>query len=173
VGVYVEVVRNIPLLVILYLVFYTLPAFGLKLGVFMSGAIALIVNGTAFTIEVFRGGLAAIPVGQYEAGQSLGMRSRQVLRYIVVPQWMRVTFPALGNQVVFFILGSSLVEVIGGLELTGESYAIGSLTYRYFEAFAIAAILYLVAVQLLLLTWTFVGGRWLAAAPTTREAGGR
>ena len=74
-----------------------------------------------------------------------------------VPQWMRVTFPALGNQVVFFILGSSLVEVIGGLELTGESYAIGSLTYRYFEAFAIAAILYLVAVQLLLLTWTFVG----------------
>ena len=71
-GVYVEVVRNIPLLVILYLVFYTLPAFGLKLGVFMSGAIALIVNGTAFTIEVFRGGLAAIPVGQYEAGQSLG-----------------------------------------------------------------------------------------------------
>jgi polar amino acid transport system permease protein len=163
---YVEVIRNVPLLVIIYIVFYGLSGLGLRLDSFTSGAIALIINGTAFVTEIFRGGLAAIPQGQYDAGYSLGMRPAEVLRHVVIPQLVRVTFPALGNQVVFVILGSTLVYVIGGLELMGVAYQVGSLTFRYFEVFALASILYVLAVQILLPAWNFVGGRWLAAAPT-------
>jgi polar amino acid transport system permease protein len=166
-GAYVEVFRNVPLLVIVYLVFYELPAFGLRVDSFTSGVIALALNSTAYTVEIFRGGLAAIPQGQYEAAHSLAFRAPQTLRHIVLPQLMRISFPALGNQVVGVILGSALVSVVGVAELTNVALKVGSQTFRYFEVFIVVGAFYLVAVQLINRLWVFAGERWIAAPATT------
>lgn len=165
-GIYVEVFRNVPLLVIVYLVFYELPAFGLRVDSFTSGVIALALNSTAYLVEIFRGGLAAIPRGQYEAAQSLGMRTSQTLTRVVLPQLFRIAFPALGNQVVGVILGSALVSVVGVAELTNVALRAGSQTFRYFEVFVVVGAFYLLAVQLVNRLWVFAGRRWLAAPST-------
>jgi polar amino acid transport system permease protein len=158
-AVYVEVLRNVPLLVIVYILFYGLPSYGLRLGAFTSGLAALTLNGSAYLTEVFRGGLKAIPKGQYEAARSLGLPNRHVLGSVVVPQLFAITFPALGNQVVGLILGSALVSVIGINELTHVSYVIGSKTFRYFEVFVVAGAMYLIAVQLINRVWEIAGRR--------------
>jgi len=158
-AIYVEVLRNVPLLVIIYILFYGLPGYGLTLGAFTSGIAALTLNGSAYLTEVFRGGLIAIPRGQFEAARSLGLPQRHVLGSVVIPQLFRITFPALGNQVVGLILGSALVSVIGINELTHVSYVIGSRTFRYFEVFVVAGVLYLVAVQVLNRLWEVAGRR--------------
>ena len=158
--VYVEVLRNIPLLLVVYICFYTIPQFGLNLDSFTSGLIALVLNSTAYTVEIFRGGLRAIPKGQYEAAYSLGMRPRQVFTFVTFPQLMRVSFPALGNQVAGVILGTSLVTVVGVAELTNVALTVGGATFRYFEAFVVAAVFYFVAVQTAHLVWVAIGRRW-------------
>ena len=166
-----EVLRNVPLLVVVYLFFYGLPTVGLQLDSFTSGLAALAVNSTAYVIEIFRGGLAAIPKGQYEAANSLGMRPLQVLAHVVTPQLVRISFPALGNQVVGIILGSSLVSVVGIAELTSVSYRVGAITFRFFEVFVVAGVLYFTAVQMINRVWVFAGGRWIAAeAVSNRNA---
>jgi His/Glu/Gln/Arg/opine family amino acid ABC transporter permease subunit len=158
-AVYVEVLRNVPLLVIVYIFFYGLPSYGVTLGAFTSGLVALTLNGSAYLTEVFRGGLKAIPNGQYEAARSLGLPHRHVLGSVVIPQLFKITFPALGNQVVGLILGSALVSVIGIKELTHVSYVIGSKTFRYFEVFVVAGVMYVIAVQLINRIWELVGRR--------------
>src|SRR6185437_1288103 len=158
-AIYVEVLRNVPLLVIIYILYYGLPSYGVVLGALTSGVAALTLNGSAYLTEVFRGGLTAIPKGQYEAARSLGLPHRHVLGSVVIPQLFRITFPALGNQVVGLILGSALVSVIGINELTHVSYVIGSKTFRYFEVFVVAGVMYLIAVQLVSRIWGIVGRR--------------
>lgn len=157
---YVEAFRNVPLLVVVYVFFYELPSVGLSWDSMTSGVAALSVVSTAYVIEIFRGGLAAIPNGQYEASASLGMRPHQAFRYVVLPQLMRASFPALGNQVVGLVLGSSLVSVVGVAELTNVSYKVGSETFRYFEVFVVAGVLYFLAVQVINRLWVFAGRRW-------------
>lgn len=159
-AVYVEALRNVPLLVVVYVFFYELPSLGIQLDSLTSGVAALSVNSTAYVIEIFRGGLAAIPKGQYEASASLGMRPFAAFRFVILPQLLRVSFPALGNQVVGLILGSSLVAVVGIPELTSVSYKVGSQTFRYFEVFVIAGVFYFVAVQFINRIWVAVGRRW-------------
>jgi His/Glu/Gln/Arg/opine family amino acid ABC transporter permease subunit len=161
---YVQIFRNVPLLVVVYIVFYELPVLGIQIDSFMSGLLAITMNSTAYLIEIFRGGLAAIPRGQYDAANALGMRAHQIFLYVVLPQLVRVAFPALGNQVVGVILGSSLVMVVGVRELTLTSYIVGAETYRYFEVFVIAAIFYMVAVQLVNRFWIFAGRRWFSVS---------
>jgi polar amino acid transport system permease protein len=158
-AIYVELLRNLPFLVLLYLLYFTLPATGLKFDAVASGVLALALNSTAYTIEIFRGGLKAIPDTQYQAAYSLGMRPYQVLIHVVIPQVLRLSFPGLGNQVVAVVLSSSLVSVIGVSELTYRSLVVGSKTFRYFEVLALAGILYLGAIQLIKLGWSWMGMR--------------
>ena len=153
---YVEVVRNVPLLVVLYLLFYGLPN-AVRLSAFQAGVLALAVNSTAFCIEIFRGGLSAVPHGQREAAAALGLHRVQAFRLIIMPQLLRVVFPSLGNQVISVVLGSSVASVIGVPELTYETLSIGSITFRYFELFVLAALAYIVAAQAINLLWRLVG----------------
>lgn len=164
---YVEAMRNVPLLVIIYVLFYGLPSAGIQMGAFTAGLVALVLNSNAYMIEIFRGGLKAIAKGQYEASESLGLRPRQYFRYVIFPQLIRTTFPALGNQAIGLVLGSSLISVIGVSELTYVSYKVGSMNFRYFEVFSVAALAYLLASQVIGRTWAFTGGRWLAATRRT------
>lgn len=160
VGTYVEVMRNIPMLVLMYFIYFGLPRMGVRLEPFLCALTALCLNATAYMIEIFRGGLNAIPKGQFEAGFSLSMRPVQVYRDVVFPQLVRIVFPSLGNQVVGIILGSSVASVVTTKEITYVSLGIGANTYRYFEVFTVAALLYVAAVQLINAGWRSLGARW-------------
>ena len=160
---FVEVVRNIPLLVVLYVLFYALPANGVPISAFAAGVLGLTINSTAFTIEIFRGGFAAIPAGQYEAARALGLHRGLILRLVVVPQVFRIVLPTLGNQIVSVVLGSAQASIIGVGELTYQTLSVGSATFRYFELFTIAALFYIVCVQLIGVVWRVISGRAVRA----------
>ncbi|HUK07395.1 MAG TPA: amino acid ABC transporter permease [Stellaceae bacterium] len=156
---YVETVRNIPILVVLYMLFYALPAYGVPIGTFAAGVLALSINSTAFTTEIFRGGFAAIPAAQYEAARALGLRPIFVLLQVIFPQVFRVVLPTLGNQIVSVVLASAQASIIGVGELTYETQSIGSKTFRYFELFTLAALFYIVCVQLIGVFWRLIVAR--------------
>ena len=161
---YVEVVRNIPLLVVLYVLFYALPVYGVPLNAFTAGVLGLSINSIAFTIEIFRGGFAAIPAGQHEAASALGLGPVQSLLLVIIPQVFRIVLPTLGNQVVSVVLGSAQAAIIGVTELTYQTQSIGSATFRYFELFTMAALFYILCAQLIGAVWRLFTGR-AAKAP--------
>jgi polar amino acid transport system permease protein len=156
---YVETVRNIPLLVVLYILFLVLPLYGIRINSLTAGVLGLAINSTAYTIEIVRSGFAAIPPGQYEAARSIGLHRLQVLGLVIVPQVFRIVLPTLGNQIVSVVLGSAQASIIGVGELTYQTQSIGSSTFRYFELFTIAALFYIVCVQLISLLWRLLTGR--------------
>lgn len=139
---YVEVVRGIPLIVLLSVVYYGLPALGLTLASFPAAVLALGLYSAAYTSEIVRGGLSSVPVGQIEAGRSLGLSRTQALRYVVLPQAWRVALPALGNEFVSLILGSSLASAVTLQELFAQGKYITGVTYRQFEVYAVLALIY-------------------------------
>ena len=139
---YVEVVRGIPLIVLLSVVYYGLPALGLTLGGFPAAVMALGLYSSAYTSEIVRGGLSSVPTGQLEAARSLGLSSVQALRFVVLPQAWRVALPALGNEFVSLILGSSLASAVTLQELFAQGKYITSATYRQFEVYAVLALIY-------------------------------
>ena len=156
---YVETVRNIPLLVVLYILFLVLPLYGVRINSLTAGVLGLAINSTAYTIEIVRAGFASIPAGQYEAARSLGLHRLQMLCFVIVPQVFRIVLPTLGNQIVSVVLGSAQASIIGVGELTYQTQSIGSSTFRYFELFTIAALFYIICVQLISLLWRLLTGR--------------
>ena len=139
---YVELVRGIPLIVLLSVVYYGLPALGLTLGGFPSAVLALGLYSAAYTSEIVRGGLSSVPAGQLEAARSLGLSRVQSLRFVVLPQAWRVALPALGNEFVSLILGSSLASAVTLQELFAAGKYITNATYRQFEVYAVLALVY-------------------------------
>ena len=139
---YVELVRGIPLIVLLSVVYNGLPALGLTLGGFPSAVLALGLYSAAYTSEIVRGGLSSVPTGQLEAARSLGLSRVQSLRFVVLPQAWRVALPALGNEFVSLILGSSLASAVTLQELFAAGKYITNATYRQFEVYAVLALVY-------------------------------
>lgn len=139
---FTEFFRNVPLVVIIYLVFFGLPQVGLRFNNTLSVLIALVVNGTAFMIEVFRGGLLSIPSGQYQAAQAQGMRYHQMQILVILPQLIRNVYASYGNICVGILLGSSLASVISVNDLSHWMFQTGSDTFRYMEAFFVCAAIY-------------------------------
>lgn len=158
---YVELFRNIPIIVVLYLLFFLLPENGLPLTGMQAGVLGLSLNSTAFLIEIFRGGLSAIPAGQYEAAQALSLSRRKTFNKIIFPQLLKVVFPSLGNQVVMVVLGSAQASIIGVAELTYQTQSIGSVVFRYFEVFLVAAIFYIICVHVISYAWRLIGKRFV------------
>ncbi len=167
---YVEIIRNMPLLVLLYLVFFGLPAFGIVLSGYMSGLVALTLNSASFMTEIFRAGLIAVPKGQYDAARSQGMTPAHMYAYVIIPQILRVSYAPFGNQVIGVIMGSSILMIVTVEEVTAWMANTGAITYRYFETFLVVAIVYLVLCQManilriamgrLLFKSAAAGGRW-------------
>ena len=127
---YVHLFRNTPLLVVLYVIYFGLGSIGLRLGSVEAACLGLTLNSAAYTIEIYRGGIAGISSGQLEAANALGLKAVQRWRYVVLPQALRIAFYPLGNQVIQVVLGSSLAVAIAGPELTSATYDVGALTYR-------------------------------------------
>ncbi len=141
---YVEVVRAIPLLVLLLWVYYGLPVvLGLQFGVFAAGVIAMAISDSAFEAEIFRAGIQSVERGQREAGQALGLTSWQAMRLVILPQALRRILPALGNQFVYVLKMSSLISVIGLQELTRRANELTLVEYRPLEIYTALVVEYL------------------------------
>ncbi len=148
---YVEVFRNTPLLIQIFIVYFGLPQLGLKLSAFLSGLSALTLYTAAYNTEIFRSGLEAVPKGQHEAARSTGLSPLQEATYVIIPQALRISFPALGNNLVSLVKNSSLVSTIGMVELMFVANDISFNNFRSFEIYGTAAVLYVILV--LGLTW--------------------
>ena len=141
---YVEFIRNTPFLVQVFVIFFGLPAIGLRLEANVCAVIAMVLNGSAYTIEIIRAGIETIGHGQIEAGRALGLRSLQAFYLIVLPQALQKVVPPLGSQFILLMLNSSIVSVISADELTAAAQDIQSRTFRSFEAYIVAAVIYFV-----------------------------
>ncbi len=139
---YVQFVRGTPLLLQLFFIYYVLPYAGIVLSPFVSGVSGLTLNYSAYMAEVFRGGILAIPKGQWEAGLSTGMSRRLLLRRIILPQALRIVIPALGNFFVSIFKDSALVSVITMKDLMFSGQILASATFKHFEIFAMVATIY-------------------------------
>ena len=146
---YVDVVRGIPLIVLLSVVYYGLPTLGLTLPSFPAAVLALGLYSSAYTSEIVRGGLSSVPLGQIEAGRSLGLSRNQAVRHVVLPQAWRVALPSLGNEFISLILGSSLASAVTLQELFSQGRYITNATYRQFEVYAVLAVMYFLLTFLL------------------------
>jgi His/Glu/Gln/Arg/opine family amino acid ABC transporter permease subunit len=144
---YVEVMRNTPLLVILYLIYFAGPSVGVRLSSFTAAVIGLSLNSAGYMAEILRAGLIAVAPGQFEAAQAQGMTTLQVFRHVVFPQVFRTIYAPLGNQVIAVILASSLASAIAVDEVASWMETVGSTSFRFFETFAVAAVVYLVLCQ--------------------------
>lgn len=145
--VYVEVVRAVPILVMILWVYYGLPQLlGITITVFWAGVIALALSDSAFEAEIFRAGIQSIDKGQYEASHTIALNYVDTMRFIILPQAVRRILPALGNQLVYMLKMSSLVSVIGMQELTRKANELVVTEYRPLEIYTILLLEYLVLI---------------------------
>ena len=155
--VYVELVRAVPILVLILWVYYGMPQLAdISISVFWAGVIALALSDSAFEAEIFRAGIQSIPRGQYEAAHSIALTYADTMRFVVLPQAIRRILPALGNQLVYMLKMSSLVSVIGMQELTRKANELVVTEYRPLEIYTV-----LVAEYLVLILIVSAGVRWL------------
>ena len=155
--VYVEMIRAIPILVLILWVYYGLPQVaGISISVFWAGVLALAISDSAFQAEIFRAGIQSINRGQYEAAASISLNYRDTMRFVILPQAIKRILPALGNQLVYMLKMSSLVSVIGMQELTRRANELVVTEYRPLEIYTILVLEYLVLILLV-----SAGVRWL------------
>jgi len=140
---YVELIRNTPFLAQLFFIYFGLPSLGLRLDPVTSAILAMTVNLAAYGIEIVGAGLDAVPVGQREAGRSLGLRPTQIFVKIVLPQALKVIFPALTSQIVITMLESAAVSQIAVRDLTYEADMLQARTFRSFETYLVVTLVYL------------------------------
>ena len=144
---YVEIVRAVPLLVLILWIYYGLPIMtGISFSPFVSGIIALAISESAFQAEIFRAGINSIKKAQWEAGSSLGLNFFKRLRLIILPQAIKNILPAIGNQFVYVLKMSSLVSIIGIGDLTRKANELVVTTYRPLEIYTFLILEYLVLI---------------------------
>jgi polar amino acid transport system substrate-binding protein len=139
---YVEIYRGTPLLIQLFIIYYGLPNIGITLSPIAAAIIGLGMNYAAYEAEVYRAGMEAVPRGQMEAAQSLGMPGALALRRVVFPQALRISLPAVTNDFIALFKDSSIVSVIAMVELTKTYNILAATTLRYFELGLVVAVLY-------------------------------
>ena len=142
-GAYIEVIRNTPLLVQVFLVYFGMASMGFKVGAFTAATVALVVNVGAYTSEIVRAGIESIPKSQLEAAETLGLTRWQTLRHVVLPTAIERVFPALTSQYVLLMLASSICSQISAEELTAVANRVQSDTFRSVETYLIVAVGYL------------------------------
>jgi polar amino acid transport system permease protein len=143
-SIYIEAIRNTPVLLQIFIVFFGLPTLGITLDAFTAGVIALGVNVGAYLAEVFRAGIQSVPRGQLEAASILGMERAQIFIDVVLPQAARAVYPAIVNNLIQLLLGTSLLSAIALPELSGTATVINSRTLLYVQTFTITLIIYLI-----------------------------
>jgi polar amino acid transport system permease protein len=161
---YVEVIRNTPLLVQLFFIYFGFSQINIDVSNYTAGLVGLVVNNGAYLTEIVRAGIQAIHKGQFEAGYSLGLSFHQLMRYVVFPQAFRVVYPPLCNQFIGIILWSSLVSTISVHDLALRGKELASTTFRSFEVYTVLTLIY-VAMTLVISGLLKVIGRQLFRQP--------
>jgi polar amino acid transport system permease protein len=152
---YVEMIRNTPILVQIFLIYFGLPQFHIFLPALTAGILALTINNSAYIAEIIRSGIQAVAKGQWEAAETIGLTKLQVFRLIVIPQAIRNIFPALSNQFIMVLFGTSLLSILDVRELTQVSSIFNSKNARVMETDTFVILIYyaIAIVSILLLKW--------------------
>ncbi|WP_036745701.1 amino acid ABC transporter permease [Paenibacillus sp. UNC451MF] len=141
---YVEFIRNIPILLIVFIFFLGPSALGLSLSGFAAGTIGLTIYTASFIAEAIRAGIQAVPKGQTEAARSSGLTYAQTMGLIVLPQALKMVVPALGNQFLNLVKNSSVLSVVAGLDLMYYADLISTKSFVTFSVYIFVALFYLV-----------------------------
>lgn len=142
-GLWVSFLRGVPLLVQLLLFYYLLPVIGIDVPAMVAAVVTIGVCASAYISEIWRGAINALPKGQTEAATAIGMGPRDIWTRIILPQAVRLSLPTLINELILLVKVSSLVSVVGILELTRASQAQAATTFRPLEVYLAAACIYL------------------------------
>lgn len=140
---FVEFVRDTPLLVQLYFLYFGLPVFGIYLSALVTGIIGIGINYSAYTAEVYRAGIESIPRGQWEAARALNFSPGQTWVRIILPQAIRKVIPALGNYLIAMFKDTPILASIGVLEMLEQAQIVGSENFRYLEPMTEVGLLFI------------------------------
>ncbi|BBC33476.1 Ectoine/hydroxyectoine ABC transporter permease subunit EhuD [Streptomyces graminofaciens] len=140
VGAVTEFVRNTPLLVQLFFLFYVLPEWGLAFDALTTGVLALGLHYSTYTMQVYRAGIEAVPAGQWEAATALNLPVVRTWRVVILPQAVRRVVPALGNYVIAMLKDTPMLMVITVLEMLGEARLFGQQTFRFTEPLTVIGV---------------------------------
>ncbi|OQM76940.1 amino acid ABC transporter permease [Manganibacter manganicus] len=151
---YIELIRNTPFLIQIFMIFFGLPSLGIRLSSNTAALIALVVNVSAYAIEIIRAGIENIDKGQIEAGRALGLKPLQIFRLIVLKPAIQAIYPSLTSQFILLMLNSSVCSVIAATELTAAAGDIQSRTFRSFEVYFTITCMYFI---LSLIFWQAFG----------------
>ena len=158
-GIWIEIARNTPVLFQIFFFYWGLGEFGIFLGSFTAVVTALTFNTAGYMAETFRGGFNSVAPTQVRAARSLGMTAYHAQRYVILPQVLRAIYYPMTNQFIWVLLMSSLGMLAGLRELAGETQFYNSRTFRTFEFFAAAAVIYYVLAKFIMLLARLVGWR--------------
>jgi polar amino acid transport system permease protein len=139
----IEFIRGIPILVILFYIYFVMPDIGIDLSAFQAGCIGLALTYSCYIGETFRAGIEAVDAGQVEAAKSIGMKRGMTMRRVVLPQAFTIVLPAYSNNVVMLLKDSSQVSVISVAELSMQGKMLASSTFNNMTVFTLVALLYL------------------------------
>ncbi len=153
---YVEIMRGTPILVILFLLYYGGPSFGLMLDAEPVGIIGLGFYGAAYFAEIFRAGFQSIPQGQIEAARMVGLKRGQIVRRIQIPQMLALVTPPSVNQIIILVKESAVLSIITVAELTKNATQMANETFAVVEPFLAVALLYWLLIEAI-----SRGGRWI------------
>lgn len=140
---YVELIRNTPFLVQIFIIYFSLPALGVRFDASEAALAAMVANLGAYATEIVRAGVEAVPQGQIEAARALGFNRLHVFRFVVIFPALKTVFPALASQFILLMLASSVVSAISAVELTAVTNTLQSTTFRPFEFYFVTTGLYL------------------------------
>jgi polar amino acid transport system permease protein len=167
IGAYVEIIRNTPFLVQIFMIFFGLPTIGFRLDANGAALVAMVLNGSAYTIEIVRAGIESISVGQMDAAKAIGLRPLQSFRLVVLPQALKVMLAPLGSQFILLMLNSSIVSVVSADELMAAAQDVQSRTFRPFETYIIVFVIYFVVSMLFQAAFALID-RWAFARAEQR-----
>ncbi|MFX3633989.1 MAG: amino acid ABC transporter permease [Candidatus Pristimantibacillus sp.] len=142
--VYIEFIQNTPLLIQMFFIYFGLPAIGIQLDPFVSGTLGLGIYSGAYIAEAIRAGIQAVSNGQVEAGRASGLSYLQTMRYIILPQAIKVVIPPLGNQFLNLVMGSAILGSLSGKDLMYYGDIISSDTFIVFDVYIFVALFYLI-----------------------------
>jgi polar amino acid transport system permease protein len=140
---FVEFIRSTPLVLQIFFVFYVGPQFGIRLSPWVSGMIAIGLHYSAYLSEVYRGGIEAVPRGQWEACRALNMSTRDTYLRIIIPQALPPSVAGMGNYLVGIFKDTPMLSVIGVAELMHTANAIGAENYRFLEPYTLVGVIFL------------------------------
>jgi len=167
-GAYIEAIRNTPLLVQIFLVYFGLASMGLRLSAITVSILALVINVSAYAAEIMRAGFDSIQKGQIEAAECLGLTRVQIYCHVILLPGLERVYPALTSQFVLMMLATSICSQISAEELTAVANYIQSATYRPLETYLVVALAYLI-LSLIMRAGFWALGAWLF--PRRRKLG--